>query len=610
MLRGSGARAWSRVPAVSRAPARRRGLAPRAATASDGPFPYPVKDRTAKTLTLTIGDSEVTIETGRIGLQANGAVVVTEGETVMYATICAGREVTADGGFVPLTVNYQERFSAVGKTAGGYRKRDGGLRENETLVGRLVDRPLRPMIPKGWAYDTQIMEWVLSYDGVRSTDALAITAASAVAAISDVPLKKPIAGVRVGWAPGGSEPLINPTVEQMRDSRLDLVLAGTEDAVMMIEGFGDFLTVDEMLYAIEKGHEAVAKACKDIKAWAEEVGREKKTDKMLVAPEGVDAAVAEAVGPDLATAMAIGPKQMRGAAVEKVRNVAMDALKDQFQVRRATRRGAPARAIPKRFRVDESARTHRRALVASHSWGRGRAAQLPRAQNETHGRFERTLGPPWGRTRVLPTSSLCTRLKRFLRGFFFFFFRIPRFFFRDVFPERRARPSRARSARLLFSLTLSLLFLSLTSTTTNHTRANRKVERRASRVRPHRVASYSRHDPKRGPAPRRQRREHRAPDRVGGRLASAHARLVSVHARRDAGHRGGHAGGQGGRAENGRHRRHRRPPLLPALLLPALVGGRNRQSGRGGAEERWGMATWPSARWRPSSRARSSSRSP
>jgi polyribonucleotide nucleotidyltransferase len=127
--------------------------------------------------------------------------MVTEGETVIYTTICAGRDVTADGGFVPLTVNYQERYSAVGRTAGGYRKRDGGVRENETLIGRLVDRPLRPMIPKGWAYDTQILEWVLSYDGERSTDALAITAASAAAAISDVPLKKPIAGVRVGLLP-------------------------------------------------------------------------------------------------------------------------------------------------------------------------------------------------------------------------------------------------------------------------------------------------------------------------------------------------------------------------------------------------------------------------
>lgn len=424
-LRGSGARAWSRAPAVPRAPARRRGLAPRAAAASDAPFPYPVIDRTAKTLTLTIGESEVTIETGRIGLQANGAVVVTEGETVLYATICAGRDVTADGGFVPLTVNYQERFSAVGKTAGGYRKRDGGVRENETLIGRLVDRPLRPMIPKGWAYDTQILEWVLSYDGVRSTDALAITAASAVAAISNVPLKKPVAGVRVGWAPGASEPLINPTVEQMRDSRLDLVLAGTEDAVMMIEGFGDFLTVDEMLYAIEKGHEAVAKACKDIKAWAEQVGRPKMTEKMLVAPEGVDAAVAEAVGADLATAMAIGPKQQRGAAVEQVRNRAMEALKDQFQVRRERRltREDPERKTNRREK-NIFARTHRRALVASHSWGRGRAAQLPRAQIESHGRFERTLGPPWGRTRVLPKSSLCTRRRlcaTFCFAFTFFF---------------------------------------------------------------------------------------------------------------------------------------------------------------------------------------------
>ena len=329
--RGSGARAWSRLTASKARP--RRGLLTRGATESDEAFPYPLIDRTAKKLTLHMGDSALTIETGRIGRQANGAVLVTEGETVMYATICAGREITADGGFVPLTVNYQERFSAVGKTAGGYRKRDGGIRENETLVGRLVDRPLRPMIPKGWAYDTQILQWVLSYDGVRSTDAMAITAASAVAAISDVPLKKPVAGVRVGWLPGSSAPLVNPTREQMKTSRLDLVLAGTEDAVMMIEGFGDFLTVDEMLCAIEMGHETVAQACREIAKWAKEVGREKRYDKVIVAPEGVDAAVETAVGVDLARAMAIGPKQLRGAAVEEVRNRALDGLKEQFQVR-------------------------------------------------------------------------------------------------------------------------------------------------------------------------------------------------------------------------------------------------------------------------------------
>ena len=292
---------------------RRRPVRCAAAGAPDDP--YAALDRTPKTLTLRIGESEVTVETGRIGRQANGAVMVTEGETVIYATICAGRDVTADGGFVPLTVNYQERYSAVGRTAGGYRKRDGGVRENETLIGRLVDRPLRPMIPKGWAYDTQILEWVLSYDGERSTDALAITAASAAAAISDVPLKKPIAGVRVGLLPGETEPLINPTCEQMERSRLDLLLAGTEDAVMMIEGFGDFLTVEEMLYAVKKGHEAVANACRDIEAWAKEVGRVKNEAAVLVAPEGVDDAVRALVGAELAEAMAISVKQTRGAAV-------------------------------------------------------------------------------------------------------------------------------------------------------------------------------------------------------------------------------------------------------------------------------------------------------
>ena len=303
---------------------RRRPVRCAAAGAPDDP--YAALDRTPKTLTLRIGESEVTVETGRIGRQANGAVMVTEGETVIYATICAGRDVTADGGFVPLTVNYQERYSAVGRTAGGYRKRDGGVRENETLIGRLVDRPLRPMIPKGWAYDTQILEWVLSYDGERSTDALAITAASAAAAISDVPLKKPIAGVRVGLLPGETEPLINPTCEQMERSRLDLVLAGTEDAVMMIEGFGDFLTVEEMLYAVEKGHEAVANACRDIEAWAKEVGRVKNEAAVLVAPEGVDDAVRALVGAELAEAMAISVKQTRGAAVEGIRARAIESL--------------------------------------------------------------------------------------------------------------------------------------------------------------------------------------------------------------------------------------------------------------------------------------------
>lgn len=289
--------------------------------------------RDGRSIELTIGASTVTLETGRVGAQANGAVMATEGETVIYSTACASREVTGDGSFVPLTVNYAERFSAAGRTAGGFKKRDGATSERETLKARLVDRPLRPMIPKGWGYDTQILQWLMSFDGERSTDALAITAASAALAVSDIPLKKPVVGVRVGLLPGSDEPIVNPTQEQMKESRLDLVLAGTDEAVLMIEGFCDFLTTDEMLRAIAKGHEAVSKACKEIDAWAASIAPPKLVDRLLVPPEGVDEAVEALVGAELTEAIVIPIKQERGAKIGAARERAVAALKEKYEVR-------------------------------------------------------------------------------------------------------------------------------------------------------------------------------------------------------------------------------------------------------------------------------------
>lgn len=232
-----------------------------------------------------------------------------------------------------MTVNYAERFSAAGKTSGGYKKRDGGLRENETLKARLVDRPIRPMMYKGWGYETQVLQWLMSFDAERSTDALAITAASAAMAVSDIPLKKPVVGVRVGLMPGSDEPIVNPTSAQMKESRLDLVLAGTDEAVLMIEGFCDFLTTDEMLRAIEKGHQAVSKACKEIEAWAASIAPVKMMDKLIVQPEGVEEAVEALVGEDLEKAIVIPIKQERGAMIGAARERAVEALKDQFEVR-------------------------------------------------------------------------------------------------------------------------------------------------------------------------------------------------------------------------------------------------------------------------------------
>ena len=199
----------------------------------------------ARRLELPYGDRTITLETGEVGRQASAAIIATDGETVLYTTACSDNDFASDGSFAPLQINYTERFSAAGRTSGSFFKRDSKQKENEVLVSRLVDRPLRPMIAAGWPHSVQVLQWVLSYDFDHSPEPLAITAAGAALALSDVPMKKVVAGVRVGQIDG--EFVVNPTVGQMESSTLDLMMAGTRDAVLMIEGFCDFLTEDEML---------------------------------------------------------------------------------------------------------------------------------------------------------------------------------------------------------------------------------------------------------------------------------------------------------------------------------------------------------------------------
>ena len=171
---------------------------------------------------IVMGESRITLETGSIARQANGAVLAREGDTTILSTICAG-ESGQDGSFLPLTVVYQERFSAAGRTSSGFSKRDGRPRDNEVLVSRLVDRPLRPVFPEGFTQDTQILQLVLSWGGERTADALAITAAGAAASVSDVPFSKPVAGVRVGWLRGATGPVVNPTQTQVSPWQRPLV---------------------------------------------------------------------------------------------------------------------------------------------------------------------------------------------------------------------------------------------------------------------------------------------------------------------------------------------------------------------------------------------------
>ncbi len=236
-----------------------------------------------KKKTVSVGGREISFETGKIARQANGAVLVRSGETFLLATACAAASPADDIDFFPLRVDYQEKFSSSGKTLGGFMKREGRPTEREILVCRLIDRPIRPMFVEGYYNEVQLLATVISYDGVHAPEPLAICAASAALVISDIPLIKPIAGVRVGLIDGAF--VVNPTVEEQKKSRLDLLLAGTEDAILMIEGYADFLTEEQILAAVEEGHAAIRLICQALSDWQKEIGVAKRQDKLRLIPD-------------------------------------------------------------------------------------------------------------------------------------------------------------------------------------------------------------------------------------------------------------------------------------------------------------------------------------
>ncbi|MCJ1656487.1 polyribonucleotide nucleotidyltransferase [Staphylococcus sp. NRL 16/872] len=206
----------------------------------------------------------LTIETGQLAKQANGAVLVRYGDTVVLSTAVASKE-PRDGDFFPLTVNYEEKMYAAGKIPGGFKKREGRPADEATLTARLIDRPIRPLFPKGYRHDVQIMNTVLSADPDCSPEMAAMIGSSMALSVSDIPFQGPIAGVNVGYIDG--EYVINPTLEQKEVSRLDLEVAGHKDAVNMVEAGASEITEKEMLEAIFFGHEEI----KRLVAFQEEV---------------------------------------------------------------------------------------------------------------------------------------------------------------------------------------------------------------------------------------------------------------------------------------------------------------------------------------------------
>ena len=222
---------------------------------------------TPTTVTFQYGDSTVTIETGRLAKQATGAVLTTMGQTVVLSTVVGKKEGTTDRDFFPLTVDYQERTYAAGKIPGGFFKREGRPTEKETLTSRLIDRPIRPLFPEGFNNEVQIICTVLSLDPAVDPDIPALIGSSAALSISGLPFMGPIAAARVGYRDG--QYLLNPSFGALADSQLDLVVAGTETSVLMVESEAHQLSEEVMLGAVVFGHDqsqVVIRAIKELQA--------------------------------------------------------------------------------------------------------------------------------------------------------------------------------------------------------------------------------------------------------------------------------------------------------------------------------------------------------
>ena len=265
---------------------------------------------------LTLNGRELVLETGRIARQADGAVLATWGETTVLATVVAAKSAKPGQDFFPLTVHYQEKAFAAGRIPGGFLKREGRLSDKETLTSRLIDRPIRPLFPDDFRCETQIIITVLSHDMETDPDILAMIASSAALTLSGVPFMGPIGGARVGYIK--DEIVVNPTLEQMKDSVLDLVVAGTADAVLMVESEAKELPEDTMLKAVMAGHASFQPVIQAIIRLAEKAAKEPR-DLVTIDKSAVEQAVLDIAETDLRAAYSITHKQDRYAAVDAVK---------------------------------------------------------------------------------------------------------------------------------------------------------------------------------------------------------------------------------------------------------------------------------------------------
>ncbi len=351
----------------------------------------------------TVAGRELSMETGRIARQAGGAVTIKYGDVVLLVAATAAKQPLQGVDFMPLTVHYQEKTYAAGRFLGGFLKREGRPSEKETLTSRLIDRPLRPLFPKGYFHETQVVATVISADEDNNPDIVALNGASAALAISDVPFNGPIAASRVGLIEG--EFVLNPTYAQMETSDLDLIVAGTRDAVLMIESEARELSEEQMIDAITFGQEGYQPVLDAIDALVASAGKEKLAVQ-LAGNADVQEAVNAAFEADVREAYSIVDKSVRSASVEGIRAAAQEKLAGteeepgQFS---ANDVGSAVKSLEKDV--------VRRSIIAGNPRIDGRATDQVRAIDCQVGVLPRTHGSALftrGETQALVTITLGT----------------------------------------------------------------------------------------------------------------------------------------------------------------------------------------------------------
>ncbi len=299
---------------------------------------------------LEVNGTALSFETGKYAKQADGSVIVRMGESVVLVTACAASNPREGIDFLPLTVDYKEYTYASGRIPGGFFKREGKPTEKEVLTSRVIDRPIRPLFPAGWRFESQLIALVLSADANYDTDVLAISGASAALAVSSIPFQKTLAGVRVGQVDG--QFVINPTYEQRKKSRLDLVIAGTKDGLVMVEAGAKEVPEEEIVQALEAGHAAIKRIVETIDDLAKAVGKAKRP----VAKKDYDPVfyreVEEKVIVPLADAMRIGDKLENYSTVDQILSELVGSI-PEGEVQRKTEAKAIFKELKEKVLRDE-----------------------------------------------------------------------------------------------------------------------------------------------------------------------------------------------------------------------------------------------------------------